>query len=100
MNTFFLCQVRKKGEILTFRPYCVKIYEVNAKFSIDEKSFLSILILNQKSDVSKFPSLVFWYTVIHHHRPQGPTLFLRVRWDFTCVQCNVCKDTGPVLCPI
>ena len=29
------------------------------------------------------------------HRPQGPTLFQRVRWDFTCVQCNVCTDTGP-----
>ena len=50
---------------------------------------------------NEFPSLVNWCTVIHHHRPQGPTLFRRVRWDFTCVQCSVCTDTGPpVLSPI
>ena len=42
-----------------------------------------------------FLSLMCWWSVIHHHRPQGPTLFQRVRWDFTCVQCNVCTDTGP-----
>ena len=35
-----------------------------------------------------------WCIVIHHHRPQVPTLFLRVRWDFTCVQCDMCTDTG------
>ena len=34
-----------------------------------------------------FPSLKYWCTVIHHHRPQGPALFRRVRWDFMCVQC-------------
>ena len=28
---------------------------------------------------NKFPSLVYWCTIIHHHRPQGPTLFRRVR---------------------
>ena len=50
---------------------------------------------------NEFPSLVYWCTVIHHHRPQGPTLFRRVRWDFTCVQCYVCTYTGPpVLSPI
>ena len=50
---------------------------------------------------NEFPSPVHWCTVIHHHRPQGPTLFRRVRWDFTCVQCDVCTDTGPpVLSPI
>ena len=50
---------------------------------------------------NKFPSLVYWCTVIHHHWPQGPTLFRRVRWDFMCVQCDVCTDTGPpVLSPI
>ena len=27
---------------------------------------------------NEFPSLVYWCTVIHHHRP---TLFRRVRWD-------------------
>ena len=47
------------------------------------------------------PSLVCWCTGIHHHRSQGPTLFRRVRWDFTCVQCYVSTDTGPhVLGPI
>ena len=30
--------------------------------------------------------------------PHGPS---NVGWDFTCVQCNVCTDTGlPVLSPI
>ena len=50
---------------------------------------------------NEFPSLVYWCTIILHHRPQGPTLFRRVRWEFTCVQCDVCTDTGPpVLSPI
>ena len=50
---------------------------------------------------NEFSSLVYWCSVIHHHRPQGPTLFRRVRWDFTCVQCYVCTYTGPpVLSPI
>ena len=44
---------------------------------------------------NEFPSLVYWNIVIHHHQPQGPTLFGRVRWDFTCLQCNVCTDMGP-----
>ena len=44
---------------------------------------------------NEFPSLVCWCTVIHHHLPQGPTLFRIVRWDFTCVQCYVYTDTGP-----
>ena len=49
----------------------------------------------------EFPYLVYWCTVIHHHRSQGPTLFRRVRWVFTCVQCDVYTDTGPpVLSPI
>ena len=34
-------------------------------------------------------------SVIHHHRPQRPTLIKRVRWYFTCVQCNECTYTGP-----
>ena len=38
---------------------------------------------------NEFPSLVCWCIVIHYHRPQGPTLFQRVRWDFTCVQSDV-----------
>ena len=50
---------------------------------------------------NEFPFLVCWCTVIHHHRSQGPTLFRRVRWEFTCVQCDLCTDTGPpVLRPI
>ena len=50
---------------------------------------------------NEFPSLMCWCIVIHHHRPQGPTLFRRVRWDFTYVQCDVCTDTRPpVLSPI
>ena len=50
---------------------------------------------------NEFPALVCWYIVIHYHRPQGPTLFRRVRWVFTCVLCNVCTDTAPpVLSPI
>ena len=43
----------------------------------------------------EFPSLVYWCTVIRHHQPQVPPLFRKVRWDFTCVQCDVCTDTGP-----
>ena len=34
---------------------------------------------------NEFTALVCWCTVIHHYRPQEPTLFRRVRWDFTCV---------------
>ena len=50
---------------------------------------------------NEFPSLVCWCIIIHNHRPQGPTLLRRVRWDFTCVQCYMCTDTGPpVLSPI
>ena len=50
---------------------------------------------------NQFPSLVCWGTVIHHHRSQRPTLFRKVRWDFTCVQCNVYTDTGPpVVSPV
>ena len=49
----------------------------------------------------EFTSLVCWCNVMFHHWPQGPTLFRRVRWDFTCVQCNMCTDMGPpVLSPI
>ena len=52
-------------------------------------------------DFNKFPSLLCWCTVIHHHQTQGATLFRRVRSDFTCVQCSVCICTGPpVLSPI
>ena len=46
---------------------------------------------------NEFPSIVCRCIVIHHHRPQGPTLFQRERWDFTCVQCDVCTDTGPLV---
>ena len=45
---------------------------------------------------NKFPSVVCWCTVIHHHWPHGLTLLRRVRWDFKCVQCNMCTDTGPL----
>ena len=35
----------------------------------------------------EFPSLVFWCTVIHHHGPQGPTLFAKSEMGFyECVQ--------------
>ena len=56
---------------------------------------------NQMEDIELYAdnnlslSLVCWCVVIHHHRPQEPTLFRRVRWDFMCVQCDVCTDTGP-----
>ena len=46
-------------------------------------------------DFNEIPSLVCWWIVIHHHWPQGYTLFQRVRWDFICVQCDVCTDVGP-----
>ena len=49
---------------------------------------------------NKFPSLVCWCIVIHYHQLQWPTLFRRMRWDSTCVPCDVCTDTGPpVLSP-
>ena len=41
---------------------------------------------------NEFPSLVYWCTVIHHHRPQGPTLFQRARWD-----CVICAQTQDLL---
>ena len=45
---------------------------------------------------NKFPSLVCWRTVIHCHRPQGPTLFQRMRWDF--MLCSVmCAQTRDLL---
>ena len=44
---------------------------------------------------NEFLSLVCWSTVIHHHRPQGPTLFRIARWDFTC--CAVCAITRDLL---
>ena len=43
----------------------------------------------------EFTSLMCWYTAIHHHQPQGPTLFRRARWDFTCVQFDMCTDMRP-----
>ena len=46
---------------------------------------------------NEFPSLVCWYTVIHHNRPQRPTLFRRMKWDFTCMQRYVYTDTGQTL---
>ena len=33
---------------------------------------------------NEFPSLMFWCTVIHHHRPQGPTLFQREMGFYVC----------------
>ena len=45
-----------------------------------------------------FTGVVWWCIVIYHHRP---TLFRKMKPDFTCVQCGVCTDTGPsVLSPI
>ena len=50
---------------------------------------------------NEFTSFVCWCTVIHHHQPHGSILFLKVRWDFTCVQGDVCIYTvPPVLSPI
>ena len=54
---------------------------------------------------NEFPSLECWGSVIHHHRSQWPTLFRRVRWDFTCVpyprglQQNECREWELNLCP-
>ena len=49
----------------------------------------------------ELPSLVCLCKCHPSSPATGPTLFRRVRWDFTCVQCNVCSDTGPpVLSPI
>ena len=42
---------------------------------------------------NEFPSLVYWCIVIHHHRPQGPTLFQMSEMGFYV--CNVFFDTGP-----
>ena len=50
---------------------------------------------------NEFPSLKCLCIVVHLHQPHGPILFGRVRWDFICVQCDVCTDMGPpVLSPI
>ena len=48
--------------------------------------------LNNHNPFNEFPSLVYWCTVIHHHRQQGPILFRRVRWDFMCVMCAQTRD--------
>ena len=38
---------------------------------------------------NELPSLVCWCNVLYHHRPQRSTFFRRVRWDLTCVRCDV-----------
>ena len=44
---------------------------------------------------NKFPSLMCWCTVIHHHRPQKPTLFQR---DGILLVCSVmCAQTRDLL---
>ena len=43
---------------------------------------------------------VSWFThVLVHYHLSSPasgaySFFRRLRWDFTCVQCDVCTDTG------
>ena len=68
-------------------------------FGVGLSSYFSNHSLSSREHIfvgfNKFPSLMCWCTVIHHHWPQGPTLFQRVKWDFTCVQCNVCTDMQP-----
>ena len=46
---------------------------------------------------NEFSSLMCWCIVIHHHWPQGPTLFRRVKWDFMCVhrQGTSCFESHP-----
>ena len=42
---------------------------------------------------NEFPSLVCWCIVTDN---RGLLYFFqRVRWDFMCVHCDVCTDTGP-----
>ena len=49
---------------------------------------------------NKLSTLVYGYTVITGHRGLL-SLFQSIRWDFMCVHCDVCTDTGPpVLSPI
>ena len=38
-----------------------------------------------------------WCTVIHPHRPQWPTLFRNVRWDFYRHSLSVTPET--IICP-
>ena len=47
---------------------------------------------------NEFPSLVYRCTVIHHHRPQGPTpFFLRVRWNITLHYNAICAQTQDLI---
>ena len=70
----------------------------NHFFGVGLPAYLSYHNLFLREHISvgfnEFPSLLCWDIVIHHHRPQGPSLFWRVKWD-------VCTDTvPPVLIPI
>ena len=48
--------------------------------------------------LNELSSLVCWCTVIHHHRPQGTTLFQRVRWDFMSSVCSeMCAHSQDLL---
>ena len=56
---------------------------------------MSFHILHQPQSVfiwHIFVAFVCLYTFIHHHRPQGPTLFRRVRWDLCSVMCAKTRD--------
>ena len=70
-------------------------------FGVGLPAFLSNHSLFSREHIflgcNEFPSLVYWYIVFHYNRPNQPTLFRRVRWDFTCVQCDVCTETGPLV---
>ena len=56
-------------------------------------------LLQQPISVFKSFFLMYWFNIIHHHRPQGITWtysFSKREMGFNvCVQCNVCPDTGP-----
>ena len=87
------------GKFLSFRLFFHSIFFFNF---LEQVSLLSLsnhnpfLCEHIFEGFNKFPSLVYQCTVIHH-----PILFRRVRWNFTCVQCDVCIYTGPpVLSPI
>ena len=95
-----------KDSLLAFPFILQGIFYVYGRFSTPD--FLSIfgeVFPHTSATILHFRgSTILWVLTsfflscvgfIHHHRPQGPTLFRRVRWDFTCVQCCVCTDTGP-----
>ena len=65
-----------KAGVLTIRPSCSPQCFSNLCSFSKEHIFVGF---------NEFPSLECLCTVIYHHRPQGPTLFWRMRsnWNFT-----------------